>query len=145
MELKLDSEYFMQQALKLAIQAFDEGEVPIGAVVVSQNKIIGKGYNQVQKLNDPTAHAEMLAITAAANYLGAKYLTDCDLYVTVEPCIMCFGAIQWARLAHFYFGCSEPRSGFSNNLLPQEKTYFTQGILADQAAELMQAFFRSRR
>src|SRR5210317_1768340 len=114
--MELGPEYFMKQALKLAQQAFDEDEVPIGAVVVADNKIIGKGYNQVERLKDPTAHAEMLAITAASNYLGAKYLQDCELYVSVEPCVMCYGAIQHARIKKMIIGCQEPKHGFTQRI-----------------------------
>ena len=105
-------EYFMTRALDLAMQAYEEQEVPIGAVVVHNNKIIGKGYNQTEKLQDVTAHAEMLAITAASNAVNGKYLDECTLYVTIEPCLMCAGAIQWSRFSRIVFGASEPKFGF---------------------------------
>jgi tRNA(adenine34) deaminase len=104
-------EYFMGKAVQLAQQAFDEDEVPIGAVVVHNQRIIAKGYNQTEKLTDVTAHAEMLAITGAAQFLGSKFLDECTLYVTVEPCTMCFGAVQWARPARLVYGASEPKTG----------------------------------
>ena len=107
-------EYFMQQALFLAQEAFEVGEVPIGAVIVSQNRIIGKGYNQTERLMDPTAHAEMLAITAACNYLGSKYLQDCTLYVTIEPCPMCAGALRWSQISQIGIRCSRTQNGISS-------------------------------
>jgi len=139
--------HFMKQALLLAQQAFDQGEVPIGAVVVSNHQIIGKGYNQVENLQDPTAHAEILAITAAADYLGTKYLTECTLFVTIEPCVMCAGAIKWAQFKRIVFGAPEPKSGFSRLSPPilHKKTQITRGILQEECANLMKIFFKSRR
>jgi tRNA(adenine34) deaminase len=134
----------MQQAYKLAEQAFEEDEVPIGAIVVADNKIIGKGYNQVERLKDPTAHAEMLAITAATHFLGAKYLPECQLYVTVEPCLMCFGAIQHARLNTLYIGCQEPRHGFTNSIASyKQSTHWS--IMEESCKTLMQSFFEKKR
>jgi tRNA(adenine34) deaminase len=112
-------EWFMREALKEAEKAFEAGEVPVGAVVVCEQKIIGKGHNLTERLKDVTAHAEMQAITAAANHLGAKYLTDCTLYVTLEPCIMCAGAIFWAQFGKVVIGAEDPKRGFLKNL------YFT--------------------
>ncbi|MFY0643853.1 MAG: nucleoside deaminase [Bacteroidia bacterium] len=142
--MELGPEYFMKQALRLAEQAYDEDEIPIGAVVVAQNKIIGKGYNQVERLKDPTAHAEMLAITAAANFLGAKYLPECELYITVEPCLMCFGAIQHARIPKMFIGCEEPRHGFTKSIASY-KTSTIWGILGEESKGLMQSFFENKR
>lgn len=140
-------EYFMRQALLLAEQAAEEGEIPIGAVVVSQYQIIGKGYNQTERLQDPTAHAEMLAITAACTSLGSKYLQECTIYVTVEPCVMCAGAIRWAQLGRVVYGASEEKFG-SVHQQPRifhPKSSVEGGILKQEAATLMQNFFRSRR
>lgn len=139
-------EYFMGRALELAMQAFEENEVPIGAVVVYENKIIGRGYNQTEKLQDVTAHAEMLAVTAASNAVNGKYLTDCTLYVSIEPCLMCAGAIQWARLEKVVWGAPEPKFGFSRldaNLFG--KTEVVSGVLADSCSDLMKRFFKLRR
>lgn len=137
----------MEQALKLAEQAYEEEEVPIGAIVVSQNRIIGKGYNQTERLLDPSAHAEMLAITAACDYLGSKYLKDCTLYVTVEPCSMCAGALRWSQIGQVVYGASEPKFGFRRYqpMLLHPKTEIKGGILEEECASLMQNFFRSRR
>lgn len=143
--MELSHEYFMTQALKLANNAFSEDEVPIGAIVVAKNQIIGKGYNQVERLNDPTAHAEMLAITAASSYLDSKFLNDCTLYVTVEPCVMCFGAIQHARIQHIVTGCLEPKHGFSNYATNRTKLNMTNGILENDCSLLMKMFFEAKR
>lgn len=142
--MELGPDFFMKQALKLAQQAFDEDEVPIGAIVVAENKIIGKGYNQVERLLDPTAHAEMLAITAASNYLGAKYLPECDIYVTVEPCLMCFGAISHSRIAAMHIGCMEPRHGFTRSITSY-KQKVNWGLMEDESRALMQSFFEKKR
>lgn len=142
--MELGPEFFMKQALKLAQQAFDEGEVPVGAIVVANNQIIGKGYNQVERLNDPTAHAEMLALTAASNFLGAKYLSECQMYVTVEPCLMCFGAIGHSRMPNVFIGCSEPKHGFTQSII-HYKQNMNWGILEEESKDLMQSFFASRR
>jgi len=147
METPGGDEYFMQKALQMAQEAADTDEIPIGAVVVHKGRIIGKGYNQTEKLNDVTAHAEMLAITAAASFLNNKFLEECTLYVTVEPCLMCAGAIRWARLGKVVYGCSEPKSGFSRELknLGIKQTEVVNGVLEEEARTLMQDFFRSRR
>lgn len=139
-------EYFMQLAVKEAQKAFDLGEVPIGAVVVSNNKIIGKGHNLTEQLNDVTAHAEMQAITAAANYLGAKYLVDCTLYVTVEPCVMCGGALYWSQITKVVYGTSDEKRGCTKigNLF-HPKTEIVKGILELECAVLMQSFFKQLR
>jgi tRNA(adenine34) deaminase len=139
-------EYFMQLALKEAQKAFAEGEVPIGAIVVSNNQIIGKGYNLTERLNDVTAHAEMQAITAAANFLGAKYLTDCTLYVTIEPCIMCGGALYWSQVSKVIFGARDEKRGYQNagNKL-HPKTEIIEGILVDECSVLVKEFFKKLR
>jgi tRNA(adenine34) deaminase len=146
-EIELFSdEYFMGKALQLAQQAFDEDEVPIGAVVVHKDRIIGKGYNQTERLTDVTAHAEMLAITGAAQFLGSKYLQECTIYVTIEPCTMCFGAIQWARPARLVFGASEPKTGYqSKGLIAAAKMDVTTGVMETPCVELMRLFFSRKR
>src|SRR5687768_1410876 len=108
----MEDEQFMQQALKQARIAFDEDEVPVGAVIALNNKIISRGYNQVEKLNDPTAHAEILALTSAFNYLGSKYLPEATIYITVEPCVMCAGALYWSKIGRIVFGASDEKNGY---------------------------------
>lgn len=141
-----DQEY-MQKALIEAKQAFEEGEVPVGAVIVCRDRIIARAHNLTERLTDVTAHAEMQAITAAANALGGKYLTDCTLYVTVEPCVMCAGALAWAQLSRIVYGASDPKRGFSvfapNALHP--RTEVIKGVLAEECANLMKDFFQRRR
>src|SRR5215212_7604745 len=110
----MNDEYFMRQALIQAQKAFEEDEVPIGAVIVINNKIIARGYNQVERLNDPTAHAEIIALTSAFNYLGSKYLPDATLYVTIEPCLMCAGALYWSKIARVVFGAHDEKHGASS-------------------------------
>ena len=139
--------YFMKQALTEARLAAKEGEAPVGAVVVSGDRIIARAHNQTERLNDPTAHAEMLAITAATGTLGAKYLTDCRLYVTVEPCVMCAGAIGWAQLAAVFYGASDEKRGFTQ-FAPQAmhaKTTVMSGILENDCADIMKDFFQNKR
>jgi tRNA(adenine34) deaminase len=143
-----DSYKFMYSALNEAAKAYEEKEVPIGAVVTYNNRIIGRGYNQVERLKDPTAHAEMIAITAAANYLGNWRLTDCDIYVTVEPCIMCSGAILASRIKDLYFGVFDPKFGACGSLynLPGEgkvnhKVNIYSGLLGEPIENLMKMFF----
>ncbi|MBC7389688.1 MAG: nucleoside deaminase [Opitutaceae bacterium] len=140
-------ETFMAEALKEARKAFEEGEIPVGAVVVCENRIIGKGYNQTQKLHDVTAHAEMIAITAAANYLGAKYLNDCTMYVTLEPCIMCAGAIGWAQLGGLIIGSLDEKKGFLRVKEPvlHPKTEILTGILSIESKEMLLEFFQNLR
>ena len=139
--------YFMQEALKLAQIAGEDGEIPVGAVVVSQHKIIGKGYNQTEKLKDVTAHAEMIAITAAAQHFGAKYLTNCTLYVTLEPCVMCAGALYWTQLSRLVYGASDDKRGFSlvQPSLVHPKTKIVTGILAEECQQLLHNFFKQLR
>jgi len=143
----LSDEYFMNEALKEAHKAMDMEEVPVGAVVVNQNRIIARAHNQTQQLNDVTAHAEMIAITSAANYLGAKYLTECTLYVTLEPCVMCAAALKWAQLGSLVFAASDPKEGFSHlkEQILHKKTVVLPGILEEEASLLLKQFFRDRR
>lgn len=142
-----DDDYFMKRALQEAALALEEDEVPVGAVVVCRNQIIARAHNMVERLNDVTAHAEMQAITSAANTLGGKYLNECTLYVTVEPCPMCAGAIGWAQLGRLVYGASDEKRGFSliapNAIHP--KTEVTAGVLADDASMLMKNFFKAKR
>jgi tRNA(adenine34) deaminase len=139
-------EYFMKQALVEAQKAFDDDEIPVGAIVVSENKVIGKGYNLTEKLNDVTAHAEMQAITAAANYLGAKYLVDCTLYVTLEPCVMCAGALYWSQVSKVVFGAADEKRGYTKtgNLL-HPKTEVIRGIMGEECGTLVKEFFKKLR
>lgn len=143
-------EYFMRLALREAEEAARKDEVPIGAVIVVNDKVIAKGHNLTETLNDVTAHAEMMAITAAANALGGKYLPQCTLYVTVEPCPMCAGALGWSQIGRIVYGASDAKRGFSrlcNGKTPplHPKTIVTPGVLADEAAEIMTNFFRRKR
>lgn len=142
-----DDEQWMRQALSEAQQAFDEGEVPIGAVVVARNRIIARAHNLVERLGDPTAHAEMLAVTSASEALGGKYLTDCTLYVTLEPCPMCMGALRWAQIGRVVYGASDSKGGFQQlaPLVPHPRTELCGGLLAEEAALLMSDFFKARR
>ena len=142
MELYTD-EYFMREALKEAKKAFDIHEIPVGAVVVWKNKIIARAHNQTEKLTDATAHAEMLAVTAAANYLGSKYLNECTLYVTLEPCVMCAGALHWVQLQKLVFGASDIQRGFSlvSSPLLHPKTQLVKDVKADEAKTLIDDFF----
>ncbi len=140
-------EYFMREALKEARKAFDAGEVPVGAVVVCQNKIIGRAHNQTEQLTDSTAHAEMLAITAASNYLGSKYLNECTLYVTLEPCVMCAGALHWVQLQQLVFGASDVQRGYSlvQSPLLHPKTLVKKGVGVLESKELLNQFFKKLR
>ncbi len=139
----LNDDYFMRQALKEAHEAFDKEEVPVGAVIVADQRIIARAHNLTETLNDVTAHAEMQAITAAANVLGGKYLTGCTLYVTVEPCPMCAGALRWAQLARVVYGAADEKRGFSHvsPRLLHPKTIVTAGVMAEDCADLMKLFF----
>lgn len=143
----MNHEFYMQLALKEAELAYEQGEIPVGAVLVSSQRILAKTHNQTELLGDVTAHAEILAITAASEALGSKYLTDCSLYVTLEPCVMCAGALAWSQLSTLVFGASDNKRGFSNfqpNLL-HPKTKVVTGILEEPCKELMQNFFRRLR
>ncbi len=137
----------MKDALREAQMAAAEDEVPIGAVVVCRGRIIGKGHNMTERLNDPTAHAEMIAITAATEAMGGKYLTDCTLYVTVEPCPMCAGALAWSQISKVVYGASDPKRGFSqfSPSLMHPKTEVISGILADECGGLVSDFFKNKR
>lgn len=145
----MNDEHFMKQALVQAQKAFDEDEVPVGAVVVMNNKIIARGYNQVEKLSDPTAHAEMIALTSAFNQLGAKYLPDAALYVTVEPCVMCAGALYWSKVARVVYGAQDEKNGYTRvrpAVSPfHPKTEISYGVLSDACSSLMKAFFAQKR
>lgn len=140
-------EYFMKEALKEARKAGQAGEVPVGAVVVCQDRIIARGHNLTERLNDVTAHAEMQAITAAADFLGGKYLVDCTLYVTLEPCVMCAGALNWAQVSRIVFGASDEKRGFrkySDRLL-HPRTRLEGGILQQECSGLITSFFQEKR
>lgn len=146
MENPFSDEYFMKKALKEAELAFEKGEIPVGALIVVDNKIIARTHNLTELLNDVTAHAEMQAITSAANFLGGKYLTGCTLYVTLEPCQMCAGALYWSQISKIVFGASDEKRGFEKmgaQLHP--KTTVVRGVLAEEAANLMKSFFTGKR
>ena len=140
-------DFFMKEALKEAHLALDADEVPVGAVLVGNGRIIGKGYNLTERLNDVTAHAEMQAFTAAADFLGGKYLTDCTLYVTLEPCVMCAGAAYWTQVSRIVFGAFDPQRGFSrlNQNILHPKTEWVGGILENDCSQLIKKFFLSKR
>ena len=142
-----DDERYMRDALREAGQAAAEGEIPIGAVVVCRGKVISRGHNMTERLHDPSAHAEMIALTAATEALGGKYLTDCTLNVTVEPCPMCSGALNWAQLGALVYGAPDPKRGYSlfSPPLLHPKTEVRRGVLAEECSALVSEFFRSRR
>ena len=137
----------MKEALREAARAEAEGEVPIGAVIVCRGRIIGKGHNMTERLNDPTAHAEMIAITAATEAMGGKYLNDCTLYVSVEPCPMCAGALAWSQIGRVVYGASDPKRGFSlfSPSLMHPKTEVISGVLAEECGSMVSEFFRKKR
>ena len=142
-----DDKYYMKQALAEARKAFERGEVPVGAVVVCQNRVIARSHNLTETLNDVTAHAEMQAITAASDYLGGKYLTNCTLYVTVEPWVMCAGAIAWAQMGKLVYGAGDEKKGYSR-LAPtalHPKTVVEKGVMEEECASIMKEFFKQRR
>lgn len=141
----MDDEYFMQQALKEAQKAFDADEVPIGAIVVMQDKIIGRGYNQVETLTDATAHAEIIALTSAFNFLGAKYLPNATIYVTIEPCAMCCGALYWSKIGRLVYGAADPKHGGLLKVALHPKTEIVKNILPNDCLMMMQNFFRKKR
>ncbi len=143
----LSDEYFMKMAYQEAELAFEKGEVPVGAVVVSRGKIIARAHNLTEQLNDVTAHAEMQAITSAANHLGGKYLNKCTLYVTLEPCGMCAGALYWSQIGKIVFGARDEKRGFHsiNPRMTHPKTEVESGIMASECAEIIQRFFQMRR
>ena len=140
-------EYFMNEALKEAKKAFNKDEVPIGAVIVINNQIIARSHNLTETLNDVTAHAEMQAFTAAANYLGGKYLSECKLYVTLEPCVMCAGASNWTQIPRIIYGTHDKKKGFSNynSKILHPKTQVLAGVLEEQCSTLLKDFFKSKR
>ena len=146
MENIFTDEYFMKKALQEAEVAFEKGEIPVGAIVVIDNKVIARSHNLTELLNDVTAHAEMQSITAAANFLGGKYLSGCTLYVTLEPCQMCAGALYWSQISKIVFGASDEQRGFEKmgtQLHP--KTIVVRGVLANESSSLMKAFFAEKR
>lgn len=152
-EAETTDEYFMRQALKEAANAYAEGEIPIGAVVVQNNRVIARGHNQTERLNDSTAHAEIIALTSAFNYLGSKYLPEATLYVTVEPCLMCAGALYWSKIGKIVYGADDEKNGYRRgnptaspaNWPFHPKTTLVKGPLASQCAELMRQFFKDKR
>lgn len=145
----MDDSFYMKQALQQAQKALAEEEVPIGAVVVLNDRIIARGYNQVEKLADPTAHAEMIALTSAFNFLGSKYLPGATLYVTVEPCVMCAGALYWSKIARVVYGAADEKNGYrrvTGSCSPfHPKTEVAKGVLAEECAQLVKEFFAQRR
>lgn len=161
--MSLSDEYYMQQAIKEAQKAYDEEEVPIGAIIVMQDKIISRGYNQVEKLNDSTAHAEIIALTSAYNFLGSKYLPEATLYVTIEPCLMCAGALYWSKIGRVVYGAVDEKNGALNltcfakqneeNTITKKKerkilhpkTEIAGGICSDECAALIKNFFKVKR
>ena len=145
--MNIDDNHFMRLAIKEAEKAFDANEVPIGAIIVSQNQIISRGYNQTQLLNDATAHAEIIALTSAFAFLNSKYLKECTLYVTVEPCAMCAGALRWAQVSRIVFGAYEPKCGFTHfsPSIVHPKTEVIGGIEESICAGLMTDFFKNKR
>ena len=143
----MDDNQYMQMALEQARAAGERNEIPIGAVIVCKGRVIARAHNLTETLNDPTAHAEMQAITAATEYLGGKYLTDCSLYVTVEPCPMCAAALAWAQIPRIVYGADDPKRGYSlfSPSLLHPRTKVIKGVLADECSSLMTAFFKARR
>lgn len=145
----MDDEHYMKLALKEAQRAFEEDEVPVGAIIVMDKKIIAKGYNQVEKLTDSTAHAEIIALTAAFNFIGSKYLPDATLYVTVEPCLMCCGALYWSKIGRIVYGADDEKNGYKKNTGSNNpfhpKTIIANGILKEECARLMKSFFQAKR
>ena len=145
--MNFSEEYFMKMAYREAEKALEKDEIPVGAVVVMNQMVIGRGHNLTQTLQDVTAHSEMQAITAATNHIGAKYLNDCTLYVTLEPCVMCAGAIAWAQLGSLVYGASDPKKGFTlieHNIL-HPKTLVKRGIMEQECSEIIKKFFNKKR
>jgi tRNA(adenine34) deaminase len=146
MESPFTDEYFMKKALQEAQTAFDRGEIPVGAVIVVNNIIIARSHNLTELLHDVTAHAEMQAITSAANYLGGKYLKDCTLYVTLEPCVMCTGALYWSQIRKVVYGAPDSkRGGISQGISLHPKTLMHFGVLQNECLDLLQKFFKEKR
>ena len=146
MELIYDDNYFMKQALIEAKKAYEDGEVPVGAVISIDNRIIARAHNLTQRLNDVTAHAEIQAITSASNFLNWKYLDNCSIYVTLEPCVMCMGAIYWSKICRVVYAASDPKNGFTQTKIPSHtKSTIISGIMQFEAATLLQDFFKTKR
>jgi tRNA(adenine34) deaminase len=145
--MELDDAYFMRAALQEAKQAYQEDEIPVGAVIVCNQRIIARAHNMTEKLNDVTAHAEILAITSAANFLGSKYLNDCTLYVTLEPCIMCAGALFWSQMSRVVYGAEDVKRGFTQSKIRvlHPKTAISRDVLADECSLLLRNYFESKR
>jgi tRNA(adenine34) deaminase len=145
----MTDEHYMRQALREAQRAFDDGEVPVGAIIVMNERIIAKGYNQVERLTDSTAHAEIIALTAAFNFLGSKYLPDAILYVTIQPCLMCSGALYWSKIGKVVYGAEDEKNGYKKVAGEHSpfhpKTLVSGGLLQDECAQLMKDFFKARR
>jgi tRNA(adenine34) deaminase len=145
----MTDEYYMMLAIKEAKKAFEAGEVPVGAIVVMNEKIIARGYNMVEKLNDPTAHAEIIALTSAFNLLGSKYLPEASIYVSVEPCLMCAGAVYWSKVGKIVYGADDEKNGYKritgSNWPFHPKTELIRGVLKEECAQLMKDFFKSKR
>lgn len=156
----MTDEYYMLMALKEARKAYEAGEVPVGAIILQQDKVLAKGYNQVERLNDPTAHAEIIALTSAFNFLGSKYLPEATLYVTVEPCLMCAGALYWSKIGRVVYGAADDKNGYRKfcacppaikdiPLAPHPpfhpRTELSAGILESECAAIMKDFFKARR
>lgn len=143
----LSDDHFMKQALLEARYAEEDGEIPVGAIIVCNEKIIARAHNLTETLNDVTAHAEMQAITAAANVLGGKYLTDCTLYVTLEPCVMCAGALAWSQISRVVYGASDEKRGYSkySEALLHPKTSVTKGVMEEECATIIKTFFKKKR
>src|SRR5687768_18596586 len=145
----MTDEYYMLQALKEAKKAFDDGEIPVGAIILQNDKIIARTYNQVERLNDSTAHAEIISLTSAFNFLGSKYLPEASIYITVEPCLMCAGALFWSKIGRIVWGADDEKNGHKR--ITQEnwpfhpKTEVNKGIMKEECAQLMKDFFRSKR
>ena len=145
----MTDEHYMRQALKEAQCAFDDGEVPVGAVIVMNDRVIARGYNQVEKLTDSTAHAEIIALTAAFNFLGSKYLPEATLYVTIQPCLMCSGALYWSKISRVVYGAEDEKNGYkkvTGNTSPfHVKTQITSGVLREECGAIISNFFRAKR
>lgn len=145
----MTDEYYMMLALKEAKRAYEEDEIPIGAIVILNGKVIARGYNMVEKLNDPTAHAEMIALTSAFNHLGSKYLPEATLYVTVEPCFMCAGAMYWSKIGRIVYGAADEKNGYlhttKENWPFHPKTELLKGVLQEECAALIKTFFKQKR
>ncbi len=145
--ITFSDEYFMKKAFDEAQIAFDKGEIPVGAIVVCNNKIVAKAHNLVETLNDVTAHAEILAISSAAEYLGGKYLPECTIYITLEPCVMCSGALQWAQIGRVVYGAKDETRGYNKNApnALHKKTKITSGILEEECSNILKEFFSKKR